>query len=252
VRSHAALAQRTQDEYEYAMSRAVDSWGSSPPSRMPSGDFSENRRRQPRGRNGNNGRPGHHFFGRPTSVGSARFISPGTNNHPNSSQRAPVLGMSSTTNTANNNQRRSITPGLNRANSSSGVPSNPAAQTTPPRNRISSGLSSSPEQPSPPVAFGSGDVTRDRRAQDLLDMQRQIDVFSESVGDGWSNPFAVSRRSLSPGSASSTSSRNIQRNTTASYQPAFGDLNDPDTRYNTRDELFQRNILDNPQPRWSQ
>ncbi|KAF4635486.1 hypothetical protein G7Y89_g2612 [Cudoniella acicularis] len=251
-RSASATPQRSQDEYEYAMSRAADSWGHSPPSRASAADFSDFRRRQQgRGRVGG-GRATH--LGRPTSVGSARFVNPITN-HQNASQRAQVLSMASGSQQGlGHPQRRSITPSLPRQ-VSGGAPGSSTAQ-TPPQTRLPSNTSSPGEEPSPLVAVGSNENNRDRRTQQLLDLQRQMDEY-QSEAPRWLDPFSLPRRNDSPDSTTSNlSPRHMHRpddsRHSASYQPTYGELNDHEARYRTREELFQLPVTENSQSRWSQ
>jgi hypothetical protein len=164
------------------MTRNVDSWGYSPPSRS-TGDSPENRRRQARGRIGNSRAA--HLLGRPTSVGSAsaRWINPAST-HGNTPQRGTNVAP------ANNAPRRSVTPGLPRQSSGS---SSSSSSQTPPRNRAHSGFSSSPpaEEASPPVAVGSG-LSRDRQAerQGELALRRSLDIFTRlSSTDRNSDPL---------------------------------------------------------------
>lgn len=185
------------------------------------------------------------MLGRPTSVGSARFVNP-TSNHQSALQRAQVLG----------NTNHHGRPGLTRQGSSGGVSSTNAAQTTPPRNR----LAASPEEASPPVADGSNDNGSERRSQQQFrDLRRQMDAFGRPSGDRLDESL-ISRRSPSPSDGSTPDSLLfMQRSHRSVYPPSFStspptsytDLQDREARYR-REEIFQSTMNANSQPRWSQ
>jgi len=234
------------------MSRSGDVWGHSPPNRTSPAESPENRRRQARGRVGSNRTP--HMLGRPTSVGSARFVNP-SSNHQSASQRAQVLS-SINNHGSGHTARRSITPNLTRQGSSGGVSSTNTTQTTPPRNR----LAAPTEETSPPVADGSNDNGSERRSQQQFrDLHRQMNAFSQSFGDRFDESF-VSQRSPSPSDGTSSDSRLfMQRNHPSIYPPSFStsppisytDLQDREARYR-REDVFQNTLNGNSQPRWSQ
>jgi hypothetical protein len=185
---------RSQEEYHYIMGRSPDHWGYPPPNRSSPADSPENRRRQGRGRVGPNRAT--HLLGRPTSLGSARFIIPPANPQ-NTSQRAFALGISPPNfHNTGNMPRRSITPGLARQTSNPGYSS-----TTPPRNRLSSSLSSSSEEASPPVAIGSGVAAGERSTTPTATQQRQASSLDYSINE-FADPFGAF---LNRGEASYTS-----------------------------------------------
>lgn len=160
-----------------------DPWSQSPPNRSSPREPPEYRRRQPRGRAG---------IGRPTSVGSARFISPNMN-HQNA-PRAHLQNITPNFHGATSPPRRSITPGLPRHNAtgSSGSSGSIAHSTvqTPPRNSRLPGPSSSLEEASPPVAVGSGIAAGERQAPPMSLLNRPSSL-SEYANSQWSDPFGA-------------------------------------------------------------
>jgi len=188
----------SRDEYEYMMNRHND-WAYSPPNR-PNPAESPDRRRQSRGRVGNTRSA--QMLGRPTSVGSARFINPVTN-HQTTSQRALVLGLAPNNHATGHTPRRSITPGLTRG----GPP--PSLSTTPPRNtnRLSSELSpTSQEASSPAVAVGSFAPPRDQRLFDNTRREvRERDNSIQMSNESWAEYFrAESQRARTDGNEHSS------------------------------------------------
>ena len=196
------------------MGRHPEHWGYPPPNRSSPADSPENRRRQARGRVGSNRAT--HLLGRPTSLGSARFIIPPANPQ-TASQRGFVLGMSPpNSHHAGNPPRRSITPGLARQSSNPGYSS-----ATPPRNRLSSSLSSSSEEASPPVAVGSGVASGERSITPTAMQQRQASSLDYSTNE-FADPFGAF---LNPGEANynplrrPTSSRTQSNDISGSGRP---------------------------------
>jgi hypothetical protein len=184
----------SRDEYEYTMNRHND-WAYSPPNRSTPAD-SPDRRRQSRGRVGNTRSA--QMLGRPTSVGSARFINPVTN-HQSASQRALVLGLAPNNHATGPTPRRSITPGLMR-----GGPPPPSLSTTPPRNtnRLSSELSpTSQDASSPAVAVGSFAPPREQRLFDTFRREvRERDNSIQMSNESWAEYFrAESQRARTDG-----------------------------------------------------
>ncbi|KAH6675505.1 hypothetical protein B0J14DRAFT_691464 [Halenospora varia] len=259
-------ANRAQDEYEYAMHRAADSWFS-PPIRTSHGELAAYRRQQGRGRLGGN-RASHHL--RPTSVGSARFAPSST--FTSAAQRAQVPGP--TSNNSGQPERRSITPAVPRQNNGTSAqityqaPSQPDHQLT--------NLSPTETQ-SPPVAvgstsavesnFGSDEIqspglarhesVRERRARELRDLQRQAAVFTQHNNDHWSDQFSPPRGDGSPDSENSLSPRSNGGDSTRenrsinSYQPAYSENHE--YQYPRIRGGFGASVpTDNNQSRWSQ
>jgi hypothetical protein len=251
--------QRAQDEYELAMTRNVDSWGYSPPSRS-TGDSPESRRRQARGRIGNSRAA--HLLGRPTSVGSAsaRWINPAST-HGNPPQRGTNVPP------VNNAPRRSVTPGLPRQNSGG---SSSSSSQTPPRNRALSGLSSSPpaEEASPPVAVGSG-LSRERQVerQGEPTLRRSLDFFAGPSSTDWnSDPlnfmypdqFNLGQSSRPRPHSNDLGNSTFQTLLDATHplgqNPPSGagsDANRHQQGEPNRNSDMDGQMLGNPQPRWS-
>jgi hypothetical protein len=251
--------QRAQDEYELAMTRNVDSWGYSPPSRS-TGDSPESRRRQARGRIGNSRAA--HLLGRPTSVGSAsaRWINPASA-HGNLPQRGTNVPP------VNNAPRRSVTPGLPRQNSGG---SSSSSSQTPPRNRGLSGFSSSPptEEASPPVAVGSG-LPRDRQVerQGEPTLRRSLDFSAGPSSTGWNsdplNFMYPDQFNLGQSSRPRPHSNDLGNSTfqtlldathPLSQNPPSGtgsDANRLQQGEPNRNSDMDGQMLGNPQPRWS-
>ncbi|KAG9236316.1 hypothetical protein BJ875DRAFT_234402 [Amylocarpus encephaloides] len=237
--------QRAQDEYELEMNRTVGGWDHALSNRSSPGESNDNRRRPPRGRNGNN-RAGHTF--RPMSVGSARYLAPPMAPHPplravpDGSPGGPISG---------NAARPSMMPALRGQGSGEATTTTTTttSQTTPPRHRQSpsNSFSSSTEQPSPPVAVGSGENVRPRRSENLIDL---MDGFTEARGENWTGTLgdSVAVPPDSPPSfpVNAGPPRNLPGNQ-STYLPHFNDLGDPTTRFFRQHGLRETS----PSPRWS-
>jgi hypothetical protein len=194
--SLAPAVQRAQDDYEYMMTRQVESLGYSPPNRF-SGESPE-RRRQARGRVGSN--RANYMLGRPTSVGSARSINPPFN-HQNNAYRAFGLGSTAPPppSAHTHTPRRSITPGLSRQPSNPGSSNANAQQNTqtPPRNNRPSTVLAAPatEEASPPVAVGSGVSTRYNQTDSQSRALRlSLDSLSNLSAAPWGSSQGMSRQ----------------------------------------------------------
>lgn len=197
-------------------------------SRASQTDFSEARRRQPtRGRNGNS-RASHQTM-RPMSVGSSRFMGLSMN-HSSSQPRTQTLSSALTNTTTNSIPRAVAAPGMARQASASEVLTTSSTH-TPPRNRTSSSFSSPAEEPSPPIAMGSGESTRSQRPR--------RDSFGIINDVRW-NPGNPPAADSSPGS--STSPPRSFATPSFPFQPRFGDYNNgathPDT-YNSNSRWSQ-------------
>lgn len=175
------------------MNRATHGY-ESPSNRASQADFSETRRRQQsRGRMGNTRS---HNTLRPMSVGSSRFMGLSMN-HPSNPQRTQTQALSSaSTNTATNNTpRAAAAPGMTRQASASEVLTTSTTH-TPPRNRPSSSFLSPAEEPSPPIAMGSGESTRPRVRRDSFGIISDV---------RWNpgNPSTAEPQTSSPGTSTS-------------------------------------------------
>jgi len=219
-----------------------DSWSYQPPNRTPPRESPE-RRRQARGRIG---------VGRPTSVGSARFISP-SSAHQNA-QRALFQGIPLSSYTAGVTPRTSITPGLPRQT--------PTGSTG--TNNRTLGNPSSVEEASPPVAVGSGITAGDRQMPTSTPPQRRSPASATSFADYFNNPAAAELGQ----SLNQQDANHFNPGRTPSYRPGMGSrgLSAFETRYrnlalspspigdinpSTRDSNFQDTASGYPQPRWS-
>ena len=262
---------RSQEEYQYIMGRHPEHWGYPSANRSSPADSPENRRRQARGRVGSN--RASHLLGRPTSLGSARFIIPPANPQ-TVPQRGLTLGMSPpTSHHGGHPPRRSITPGLARQSSNSGHSS-----ITPPRNRLSSSLSSSSEEASPPVAVGSGLASGGRPITPPATQQGHVSSMGHPINDS-ADPFGAfvqhgetsyspvgrPRTSRTQSNDVSGSARPIETNTTvasSTHQYAFSEMgDDPRTTVRGLDVVvpvhpprpinYSPSMSVNPWPRWS-
>jgi hypothetical protein len=160
----------SQEEYHYFMrgNLASEPWSYSTSNRGGSQrDSPDSRRRQARGRAG---------LGRPTSVGSSRFVAAITNQQ-NTSQRAQLANFMPNTQTSGP-PRRSATPGLG-LQSSGGAP--PSGMDVNLHNRAL-GITSSSEEASPSVAIGSGVAS-------TTNPQHNHGPYSDQSVDQWSDPF---------------------------------------------------------------
>ncbi|CAG8974419.1 hypothetical protein HYALB_00004115 [Hymenoscyphus albidus] len=235
--SAGSLMPRPAEEPDFAMNRAYQAYESAT-NRASQADFAETRRRQQsRGRNGNSRAP--HTL-RPMSVGSSRFLTLSMN-HPNSQQRNQTQGHSSsaTIPATSNPQRASAALVMARQTSASEVLATSTA-TTPPRNRPSSSFSSPTEEPSPPIAMGSGESTRSHRTRDMSGRDSL-----GMVDDGWimGNLATGEPRSSSPGTSSSPPRTFTAANFTF-QQPQFGEYNNGLSRSDSSTSTSQA--------RWSQ
>lgn len=193
------------------MNRATHEYAGSS-NRASQADFAENRRRQqPRGRNGNS-RPSHNS--RPMSVGSPRFMGLSMN-HPSNQPRTQTLSSALTNTATNSNPRAAAAPGMARQASASEVLTTSTTH-TPPRNRPASSFSPSAEEPSPPIAMGSGESTRSQRPR--------RDSFGIINDVRWNpgNPPITDPRNSSPGTSTSPPRSFATANFTF-QQPQFGD-----------------------------
>jgi hypothetical protein len=194
-----------------------DTWSYLPPNRAR--ESPESRRRQARGRAG---------LGRPTSVGSARFVASSGPPNPQSVQRAHLQTI--TPNTLNtvppNAPRRSITPGLNRQPSTGSAPT----PVTPPRSRLSEASSlSSSEEVSPPVAVGSGVASGEQHSQpgpprSYRDYNSWSYLYGNFLTPNESGYFGPGRPPNSRAEIEHSGTSPIGRSSESDYAQPLGDL----------------------------
>jgi hypothetical protein len=212
----------------------AEPWGSSSQSNRPypaeNADRPSERRRTTRAQPRTSRAP--HLQSRPTSVGSARFITSAAN-HQNASQRAHVLNNIPPSISGFGGHpppRRSITPGLTRQNSNS-APSGTRSSAT---QELLSALEveSRAEEASPPVAVGSGDRSWDLFAA-TAPRSDEWDTFgspprssaAEAVASTLGSPFQEVLRSphrQHPTAEGTNSSHHIDEENFTSG-PLFGD-----------------------------
>lgn len=146
-----------------------ESWSYSSHNRAPQRDSPE-RRRQGRGRAS---------FGRPTSVGSARFVTPSAPvmNHHAASQRSHTL-VSPTAPTPTPHRSASPTPAATAAEASSSRNANSSFAGHPASN------SAAVEEPSPSVVVGSG-VGPSERSSSLGNAPQIPPTYFDNSTDGW-------------------------------------------------------------------
>jgi hypothetical protein len=172
---HRGILRYTQEEYHYIMTGnpSSESWSYTSHNRGPHRESPE-RRRQGRGRAS---------FGRPISVGSARFVAPGAPamNHQGASQRAHALV---TPNAPNPTPHRSSspTPLRTEGGASSSHIAGPSLSGQP------SGTANTAEEPSPSVAVGSG-VVPDQRSSSLGNVPQIPQPYFDHSTDGWYDAF---------------------------------------------------------------
>jgi hypothetical protein len=150
-----ASSQPNQDENEYTPFRSgSDSWGYSP-TRASGGESPEYRlRARARGRVGSTRASGH-TSGRPTSVGSSRWMNASSSNPDPFAQRTQ-FPTPMDQNWSSNAPVRSVTPGLNTQASPTGPPNSHVADGVPTRPQFGHSDSAPTIEASPPVAVGSG------------------------------------------------------------------------------------------------
>jgi hypothetical protein len=261
--ANADLLLRRAEEYDLAH-RASSEHSSS--IRSTSGDFSENRRRQTRGRNGSI-RAGHAL--RPMSVGSARFVgSMMTHQSPQRAQATPPSewarisansrpdsNMSPEHSAYVQRERDAFVAAMTRTRPTGGetVPQVNPMQ-TPPGNRPSTLFSSPSEQPSPPVAVGSGESIQNRYSQGSSPGQH--DETPNLMNDTWGTGplFTNSGRAASPTPQSSAPIRNISADAPP-FHPMNSDSNAGNQLYGASGEYLLRPNMSGmggvAQPRWS-
>jgi hypothetical protein len=167
----AEMTMRRAEEYDLAVATQRASGEQSSPNRPTPGDSSDSRRRQARGRNGSN-RAGHAL--RPMSVGSARYVG-SMMTHQASPHRAQISTPSEWTRFSLGQRTPNMPPELNayfqqreRDSFNAAMNTQNAPAQTPPSNRPSSTFAASTEQPSPPVAVGSGEGLLRRGSEDPI------------------------------------------------------------------------------------
>lgn len=219
-----------------------DSWSYSPPNRSSPRESPE-RRRQARGRVG---------LGRPTSIGSARFVALSTN--PPNAQRVHLQNTSLNTHNTGATPRRAVTPGLPRSSGSAG-----STTQTPPRNRLSE-TSSSSEEASPPVAVGSGVAAVERQVTSTTSQHHPGMTARDYMNNQWQDPFDIfvahgERGYFPPGRPSNSRTDMGQPGGAIPFgarptdsdlpQHSFGELN-----FSHREVQFHEAMGGNPQTRW--
>jgi hypothetical protein len=165
------MAYRRAEEAELALTtQRASMLEHSSPNRSTAGDINENRRRQIRGRNGSI-RAGHAL--RPMSVGSARYVG-SMMTHQASPQRPQISTPSEWTRFSMGQRNPDMSPEFNaymqqRENDPYVARATQRATVqTIPRNQPVNTLSSPSEQPSPPVAVGSGEGLLRRGGEDPI------------------------------------------------------------------------------------